>query len=174
LWLLAAQGLVGAFDTLYYHEYRARLVALPAARGELVLHATRDFIYAIIFATLPYFQWRGWLALVLGAMIAAEIVITMTDFVIEDAARRGIGGVYPGERVSHTVMAIIYGAALAYWLPEVWRWLDGPSAELRRQDVDVPLWLRGAMGLMAAGVFGSGVRDLLGVARGVSWPWEKR
>ena len=28
LWLLAVQGAVGAFDTFYYHEWKARL--LPA------------------------------------------------------------------------------------------------------------------------------------------------
>jgi hypothetical protein len=27
LWMLAAQGIIGAFDTLYYHEWRARLPA---------------------------------------------------------------------------------------------------------------------------------------------------
>ena len=27
LWLLAIQGIIGAFDTLYYHEWRARLAA---------------------------------------------------------------------------------------------------------------------------------------------------
>jgi hypothetical protein len=31
LWLLAAQGLIGAFDTVYYHEWRARLPALGRA-----------------------------------------------------------------------------------------------------------------------------------------------
>ena len=29
LWLLAIQGLIGAFDTLYFHEWRARLPAMP-------------------------------------------------------------------------------------------------------------------------------------------------
>jgi hypothetical protein len=27
LWLMAIQGAIGAFDTLYYHEWRARLPA---------------------------------------------------------------------------------------------------------------------------------------------------
>ena len=40
LWLLAIQGIIGAFDTLYYHEWRAKLPALGAlARSELRLHA---------------------------------------------------------------------------------------------------------------------------------------
>lgn len=40
LWLLAIQGAIGAFDTAYYHEWRARLPAMGrAAAYELNLHA---------------------------------------------------------------------------------------------------------------------------------------
>lgn len=60
LWLLAVQGALGAWDTLYYHELRARLPAgMPGTRPELLLHAARDFIYAILFATLPWWAWQG-------------------------------------------------------------------------------------------------------------------
>ena len=55
LWLLAIQGVIGAFDTLYYHEWRARLPARgQAAASELKLHAARDFFYAVLFGTLPF------------------------------------------------------------------------------------------------------------------------
>src|SRR5271167_3150920 len=44
LYLLAALGCLGAFDTLYYHEWRAKLPSLGrAAHSELQLHAWRDF-----------------------------------------------------------------------------------------------------------------------------------
>ena len=32
LWLLMLQGILGALDTLYYHEWRARLVAYGPRR----------------------------------------------------------------------------------------------------------------------------------------------
>src|SRR5438876_2196733 len=58
LWLLAAQGVLGAFDTVWYHEWRARLPRSGrGAARELGLHAARDFLYAIIFATLPRIEW---------------------------------------------------------------------------------------------------------------------
>lgn len=54
LYLLAALALLGAFDTLYYHEWRARLPALQkSADSELRLHAFRDFVYSILFLGLP-------------------------------------------------------------------------------------------------------------------------
>jgi len=55
LWLLFIQGVIGAFDTFYYHEWRARLPARGAQSApELKLHAARDFFYAVLFATLPW------------------------------------------------------------------------------------------------------------------------
>jgi len=44
LWLLAVQGVIGAFDTLYYHEWRARLPARGMLSApELKLHAPDRF-----------------------------------------------------------------------------------------------------------------------------------
>ncbi|MET0404617.1 MAG: hypothetical protein ABW123_19540, partial [Cystobacter sp.] len=120
LWLLAVQGLLGAFDTLYYHEWKARLPAgVPGTRPELLLHAARDFFYALLFATLPWMAWRGLWAGVLGLIIVAEILITLADFVVEDRVRQPLGGVYPGERCTHAVMALLYGAVLAHVVPEL-------------------------------------------------------
>lgn len=85
LYLMAALGLLGAFDTLYYHEWRARLPALgPAARSELQLHAWRDFVYAALFAGLPWLAWQGKYALLLAGLFAVEIALTLWDFVVED------------------------------------------------------------------------------------------
>ena len=172
IWLFVTQSALGAFDTLYYHEYKARLPALPAARGELQLHAARDFIYTIFFSTLPFFAWQGWLAVLLALLIVTEIGITIADFIVEDRARRQIGGVYPGERASHTLMALIYGAVLASLWPVLVRWFDAPTGFVS-DPPSVPLALRIVMVLGAVGVFVSGIRDLLAVYGVTSWPWKR-
>ena len=60
LWLLALQGVVGAFDTVYFHEWRARLPARGSqAAPELKLHAWRSFLYAVVFGTIPWLAWHG-------------------------------------------------------------------------------------------------------------------
>jgi hypothetical protein len=162
--LLAVIGAMGAFDTLYYHEWRARLVARPDAVDELRLHAVRSLLYGVIFGTLPWMAWQGAWAFVLGIIIVVEIVITMADFVVEDRVRVPLGGVFKGERVTHALMGIVYGAMLAYLWP-VWRaWLEMDSA-LAFRPADAPAWLRGLLSLMAAGVFASGLRDLAAVLR---------
>jgi hypothetical protein len=178
LTLLLVQGVLGALDTLYYHEYRARLVGGGLqTRPELLLHAARDFLYTLLFAALPFVAFHGAFAVGLGLVLAAEIVITLADFVIEDRVRAPLGGVYAGERVMHTIMAILYGAILANLLPELARWVVLPTAlvayaPLSPEPLSPALsWL---MVAMAGGVFVSGVRDLacaLGV-RKAALPWK--
>jgi hypothetical protein len=175
LWLLAAQGMIGAFDTLYYHEWRARLPArVPGTAAELKLHALRDFLYAAIFGTLPWLAWQGLWTIGLVAVLLAEIALTLADFVVEIRVRRPLGDVYGGERVTHAVMGIIYGATVANLLPVLWHWWSLPTA-LAPTIPAVPELLRWALAVMAAGVFLSGVRDLyaaLGMPHG-EWPWVK-
>jgi len=173
LWLLALQGIIGAFDTLYYHEWRARLPArgLEAA-PELKLHAARDFLYAVLFGTLPWLAWQGVWVIVLGVVIGAEIVLTLWDFIVEIAVRKSLGDVYAGERVTHAIMGILYGAMLASLFPTLLYWRSLPS-DLSVTLPAIPELLRWSLLVMAAGVFLSGVRDLyaaLGLPHG-GWPW---
>jgi hypothetical protein len=172
LWLLAALGVVGAFDTLWFHEWRGRLVARPEMRPELRLHVARDALYVVIFASLPFVEWRGLWTAVVVAILIAEIVITMTDFVTEDKVRKGVGGVFPGERITHAVMGIIYGAMLGYLVPVLWAWFQQPSG-LVLEAAPVPPWLRAALGAAAAGILAHGLRDLAAVLSlpGSDWPW---
>src|SRR5205085_114995 len=99
LWLLTIQGVIGAFDTIYFHEWRARLPARGAqAAPELKLHAWRSFLYALIFGSLPWLAWQGAWVLALAGVLLAEIGFTMADFVVEIAVRKPLGDVYSGER----------------------------------------------------------------------------
>jgi hypothetical protein len=175
LWLLGVQGIIGAFDTLYYHEWRAQLAGrVPGTAPELKLHAVRDFLYAVLFGTLPWIAWRGLWVFILAAVLLTEIVLTLADFVVEIRVRKPLGDVYAGERVTHAVMGIIYGAMVANLLPVLWHWWSLPT-ELA-PAVAVPELLAWGLAAMAAGVFLSGVRDLyaaLGLPYG-GWPWGVR
>jgi hypothetical protein len=174
LWLLAIQGVIGAFDTVYYHEWRARLPARgKLAASELRLHAARDLFYAVLFATLPWIAWHGTWVLLLAGVFVAEIVLTLTDFVVEIAVRKQLGDVYAGERVTHAVMGILYGAMIANLIPSLRQWRGLPTAFVV-EWAEVPDLLRWGLFLMAAGVFLSGLRDLyaaLELPHG-GWPWQ--
>ncbi|HEY6552561.1 MAG TPA: hypothetical protein VI669_04360 [Vicinamibacteria bacterium] len=173
LWLLALQGAFGAFDTLYYHEWRARLPAGGAqTRPELLLHAVRDMVYAILFALLPRYRGQGAWAVALALLVAVEIVITLVDFRVEDTVRAPWGGTFPGERTTHTLMAIIYGAFLGTWVPGlVLDW----SAPTGWAAVEAPGVLVAVMTVMSIGVFASGLRDFYAAfgGKGGGWPWTK-
>ena len=152
IWLLLVQASLGAFDTLYYHEYKLRLPSGAHTGLELRLHAARDFAYAIIIGSLGFVTWNGGLAWLLLALLIGEIVITLWDFIEEDKIRR----LPAGERAMHAIMGIVYGAFLAFLLPEMHRW-SALDTGFGSSYHGFPAWL--LLGL-AAGVFVSGVRDL--------------
>jgi hypothetical protein len=57
---LAIEGIIGAFDTLYYHEWRARLAAGGSGTSpELKLHAARDFLYAALGSPHGGWPWKA-------------------------------------------------------------------------------------------------------------------
>src|SRR5687768_16598221 len=88
IWLLLLQALLGAFDTLYYHEYRLKLAQSARTGVELRLHAARDFAYAIIIGSLGFLTWHGVFAWILLLLLLSEIGITLWDFIEEDRIRR--------------------------------------------------------------------------------------
>ncbi len=151
LMLLALEGALGAFDTLYYHEWKLRLPTRPHARRELSLHAARDFAYALLFLTIGWLTWNGGLTALFAGLLAAEIGITLADFVEEDRTRT----LPAGERCMHAVMGIVYGFFLAHLLPEVWHWASLPSGFAAVSHG----WLSWLLTVMGIGVLLSGVRD---------------
>lgn len=152
IWILVVQASLGAFDTLYYHEYKLKLAHGDHTHVELRLHAVRDFCYALIIGTLGYVTWQGVLAWILFAILIAEIVITLWDFVEEDKVRK----LPAGERCMHAIMGIVYGSFLSFLLPEMWRWSQRPTGWGASYH-GFPAWILLAL---AIGVFVSGVRDM--------------
>jgi len=153
IWLLLLQASLGAFDTLYYHEYKLKLAQGAHTGVELRLHAARDFAYAIIIGSLGFVTWHGAFAWVLLALLLGEICITIWDFIEEDKIRR----LPAGERAMHAVMGILYGAFLAFLIPQMIAW-SGLATGFGASYHGFPAWL---LLILAAGVFASGVRDLV-------------
>ena len=158
LWsLLAIQILLGAGDTLYHHEMKARLAWRPSQARELRLHGARNLLYAGFFLVLAWLEPRGLWAIALITVLAVEAVITLWDFVEEDRTRR----LAASERVLHAVMALNFGAILVLLLPPLIAW-SGEAAKL--VPVSHGLWsLFLSAAALAVAVFG--LRDLAAAGR---------
>lgn len=154
IYIAIVQAILGAFDTLYYHEYKQQLPRSQKAKKELRLHAARDFAYTIIFLTFGWLEWHGVLALLFSLVIITEIVITIWDFIEEDLTRK----LPAGERAMHTLMAIIYGALLAYLFPIIFTWWQDNDSKTVYVSYGYLSWI---MTFFATGVFLSGIRDIL-------------
>ena len=91
------------------------------------------------------------------ALLLGEICITLWDFIEEDRIRR----LPAGERAMHAVMGIVSGAFLAFLIPHLIEWsrlATGFGASYH----GFPAWV---LLMLAAGVFASGIRDLIASAR---------
>jgi len=153
LWpLITLQILLGAFDTLYHHEVTERLPWRPAQSHELRLHAVRNLLYAALFLVLGWREPHGVLAILVIAVLALEVIITLMDFVEEDVTRR----LPPSERINHTLLALNYGVILALLLPLLLAWAARPTALV---PAAYGAWSLIAT-IAAAGVAVFGLRDL--------------
>jgi uncharacterized protein len=124
LWtLIAIQIAMGVFDTFYHHEFTERLAWRPSQRFELRLHGLRNMLYAFLFLILGWLEVHGLLAMIIIAVLVAEIIITLMDFVEEDLSRK----LPASERVNHTLLAINYGAILVLLLPALIGWALLPT-----------------------------------------------
>ncbi len=151
LQLMAAQGLLGAFDTLYHHEFTEALPSRRSARKELWIHAIRASFYSLLFIGLSAWKWNGLWAMLLMIIFSVEILLTLWDFVIEDKTR-----LLPAtERVTHTVLAINGGAFITLLALTFPSWYIQPT-ELQWE-------YQGALSIFLAlcgiGVGLSGIRD---------------
>ncbi|WP_332853247.1 TIGR01777 family oxidoreductase [Duganella sp. S19_KUP01_CR8] len=153
LQLMAFQGCLGAFDTLYHHELTEALPGRATARRELAIHAVRAMIYSALFVGLAAWAFHGVWALVLLAVFSIEIVLTLWDFVVEDRTR-----LLPAtERVTHTVLAMNGGAFIALLALNTPDWLAMPTALTWQPHGGLSVFLA----LCGVGVGLSGVRDAL-------------
>jgi uncharacterized protein len=158
LWsLIAVQLALGLFDIVYHHEMMERLAWRVSQRRELKLHAARNLAYAVLFLALGLFELKGFWAMLVIAVLGAEVVITLTDFVEEDMSRK----LPASERVTHALLAINYGAVLALLVPVLVGWASQPTTI-------VPFWygiVSVLAPLAAAGVIVFGLRDFLAARR---------
>lgn len=156
--ILLVHGLLGAFDTLYNHEWDARLPHQPFAARELRLHAGRSALYAIVFAGLAWYEWHGAFVVLLTLLVLAEFTLTLVDSVVEDRTRE----VAATERVVHMALGVTTGAWSGFvFFTGFTDWWSQPTA-LAGTAYGAVSWLLTAY---AAGATLSALRDAAAAAR---------
>jgi len=151
LQLMAFQGCLGAFDTIYHHELTEALPQRATARRELAIHSVRALIYGLLFIGLSAWIWQGAWTWALLALFVVEIGLTLWDFVIEDQTR-----MLPAtERVTHTILAINGGAFICLLALAAPEWLRADTG-----FTYAPLGILSVfLALCGIGVMASGIRD---------------
>jgi len=144
-YLLVLHGVLGAVDTVLNHELLERLPRRAAVRREIRLHSLREALYAALFIGLAWYDWHGAAALVIGAVLIAEIAVDALDEWTENELR-----VLPqNERVLHFILALNLGAITLLLAFAIADWRTRPTA-LVLHDHGWLSWLLTALGLAAA------------------------
>jgi uncharacterized protein len=155
--LLVLQGVIGAIDTLVNHEFLEALPHRRAARAELALHAVREAVYAALFLGFAWFAWLGTFAVVIGALLAAEVAVTVSDELVENRIR-----VLPqNERALHIFLTLNFGAIIALLVPLLLDWGANPT-ELAPAHHG---WMSWALTLFGTTSAAWSVRDLIASRR---------
>ncbi|WP_051302971.1 TIGR01777 family oxidoreductase [Comamonas composti] len=153
--LLTVQSLLGAFDNFWHHEREARLPQRTSARYELRLHAAREAIYGLLFASFAWLQWSGWWVVLPAGLLVTELFITIADFLEEDRSRK----LPPLERALHTVLAVSYGLLVGLVGPLFWQAAqDAPGVVVVTHG-----WWTVLFSLASAGVLLWSLRNALAV-----------
>jgi hypothetical protein len=151
LYLLIAQGLMGAFDTLYHHEFTQDLPHSPRAQRELAIHALRAVLYGVLFGSVANLQFFGAWVFAIAILVLVEVGLTLWDFVVEDQSRK----LPASERVLHTLLAINGGALFGLYAMQLLEWSHAPTG-LAAANFG---WQGRVLSVFAVGVAASGVRD---------------
>jgi hypothetical protein len=122
LYLLIFQACLGGFDVLWNHEYKEKLPQQPSAALEQKIHGVRELLYAFVFFALAGFEWHGYWAIFLSAILVIEIMLTAWDFIIEDQTRK----LSPVERITHLILSMTGGAYIALLFPFIMDWTSKP------------------------------------------------
>ena len=83
-----------------------------------------EAIYGCLFLVFAWTEPAGMFAAAVLALLGAEVIITLADFLEEDRTR----SLPPFERVLHTVLAIFYGGFLISITPWLFTRAFEPSA----------------------------------------------
>ena len=122
--VLLVQGVLGGVDTLVNHDFIERLSKRHEARDEIGLHAIREILWAVLLGGLGWLAWHGAAAVLIGAALLAEIVVSTIDEFVENRVR-----VLPqNERVLHVVLLLNTGVLAALLLPVLIEWQALPTA----------------------------------------------
>ncbi|MCE9668478.1 SRPBCC family protein [Myxococcus stipitatus] len=179
-YLLLVIGLLGAFDVVYFHGVRGRLMERPECRREVLWHTARHLVYALQFLWVANLRPQGGALAALALLYALDVFIAFADVWEERRSRAALGGVFPAEYLMHVLLSVLVGLYLMATFHAVWPDRALPTG-VRLEPPAVPVALRAAMNLMGLGALVAFVHDLVrwrtsgtGRASPPLAPWRRR
>jgi hypothetical protein len=162
LMILAAVGIV---DVGYYHLYKHRLFAEPAARLEQIAHLCRGALFVAMLCLVVPVPPRGrWVDAGI-ALFVADTINTVADTWIERTSRPS--GLDHGEYMVHVLGSVLAGATALAYAFEAWPSRSAPTGLTLRDAPVFVAWIAWPfVGLVASVVVLEGALHLRARWRG--------
>ena len=144
VYVLLLHGVLGILDIVINHELLAKLPKRADTTSEEALHATRETIFAVLFACLAWYAWHGaWVWLIAGLLLA-EVIVSARDVIVEGDTR-----VLPvPERVLHLLLFINLGVLITL-IGYALVWWHGGETALVRVDYGWASWVLTLMSVLS-------------------------
>ena len=144
VYVLLLHGVLGFFDIVINHELLAKLPKRGDAASEEALHATRETIFAILFACLAWYEWHGAWVWFIAGLLLLEVIVSARDVIVEGDTR-----VLPvPERVLHLLLFINLGVLITLVGHALVWWHAGETA-LVRVDYGWASWMLTLMSVLS-------------------------
>lgn len=144
VYVLLLHGVLGFLDIVVNHELLAKLPKRGDAAPEEALHAARETIFALLFASLAWYQWHGAWIWFIAALLLAEVIVSAYDVIVEGDTR-----VLPvPESVLHLLLFISLGVLITL-IGYALVWWHADATALVRVDYGWASWVLTGMSVLS-------------------------
>jgi len=157
MYALMAHGVLGFLDVVINHEWLSKLPSRPECAPEEGLHSAREFLFAVLFASLAWAEWHGAWVWWIVAPLAGELLVSVRDVVVEGEVRT----LPASERALHLFLFMNLGILYTLAGQALLGWHALPS---RVVPVDHG-WASWVLTAMALGALGWALRDGIAARR---------
>lgn len=150
--LLCIFSLFGLIDIAYFHLWRYQLFNRPSSRSEQMTHVIRLALFVAVLAWVMFVRAEGRFALILPALILADLANSAADVLLEPKSRADLGGLPPGEYFIHMAAMFTNGAIAAVAAAVSWNAFHRPSS-LQWHPLEIPVIFLAIGAQILAGTF---------------------
>ena len=116
---LTTLGAIAAFDEIYFHQKKNKMLTQKDCMIENYLHLIRSFVFSMIFVLISSFLLNGAWAIFVLFLFFIDIFVSIGDILVEKRSRKNLGGLSTGEYLTHMLLSFHLGILYLNLIPKL-------------------------------------------------------